>query len=91
MNVISFQPSRVRLSSSVRYAPMARWLDYSGVSPATTYLAIQRGQIKAKKHGRTLLIDLETGDAFLDQLPDSRPKADAPVRAAADLVPPTAA
>jgi hypothetical protein len=73
MAIIPFSPAaRVRLSSSVRYAPMDRWIQYSGLNRAATYVAIARGEIKAKKFGRTLLIDVESGDAHLDGLPDAQ-------------------
>jgi hypothetical protein len=72
MIVELFPSVRARLSSSTRYAPMDRWLEYSGLSRPSTYLAIANGQIAAKKEGRKLLIDVESGDRYLDMLPNAR-------------------
>jgi hypothetical protein len=90
MPVIQFPTSpttpRVRLSDSVRFMPLARWCDYSGLDRPRIHLEIQAGRLKAKLAGpRTLLIDVESGDRLLDELPD------APIKTAADSVPPNAA
>jgi hypothetical protein len=90
MPVIQFPTSpatpRVRLSDTTRFMPLDHWCRYSGMDRPRTHLAIQAGRLKAKQLGaRTLLIDLESGDRLLDELPD------APIKPAADSVPPTAA
>jgi hypothetical protein len=51
---------------------MDRWIEYSGMTEPATYCAIAEGKIRAKKLGRTLLIDVASGDEHLDSLPDAK-------------------
>jgi hypothetical protein len=55
-----------------QYAPVSRWVDISGVSRSSTYVALGRGQLRAKKLGKTLLIDVPHGLAYLDSLPQAK-------------------
>ena len=55
-----------------QYAPVSKWVEISGVSRSSTYVALGRGQLRAKKMGKTLLIDVPHGLAYLDSLPEAK-------------------
>lgn len=44
---------------------------YSGISKSGLYLLLSRKQIRAKKHGTRLLVELESLRQFLVGLPDA--------------------
>jgi hypothetical protein len=55
-----------------QYAVVSEWLKISGMSRSGTYLALGRGDLRGKKLGRTLLIDVPHGLVWLDSLPPAR-------------------
>ena len=51
------------------YASVADWLAISGMGRSTTYEALGRGDLRARKLGTRTLIDVPHGLAWLDSLP----------------------
>lgn len=58
-----------------KFAQLPTWLALSGMNRSATYLALGRGDLKAVKAGKTLLIDVEAGLAWLRSLPPARIRA----------------
>ena len=52
------------------YATMPDWCALSGMRPAKTYDELSRGNLRAKKVGKRLLIDVQHGLAWLRTLPE---------------------
>lgn len=52
-----------------RYATLPTWGAITGMSRSGTYVELGRGNLKAIKHGRRILIDVEAGLAWLRSLP----------------------
>jgi hypothetical protein len=55
-----------------RYATIRDWIAMTGVSRSSTYLALGRGDLRAKKFGTRTLIDVEAGLAWLESMPDAK-------------------
>jgi hypothetical protein len=60
-----------------RYASINVWCELSGLGRTSTYAAIRRGELRAKKFGKKTLIDLQQGLEWLASLPDIKPVKDA--------------
>jgi excisionase family DNA binding protein len=60
-----------------RFMPIIEWCEYSGMSRTGTYVALGRGDLRAVKMGRSVRIDVDHGDDYLDRLPEAniRPAA----------------
>lgn len=60
------------------FAPLAGWMQISGMNRSAVYSALGRGHLKAIKLGRRVLIDVPAGLAWLRSLPppEIRPPAD---------------
>lgn len=52
-----------------RFMPVAVAMSYSGIGRTALYRAIADGQVLARKAGRATLIDRESLDRHLDELP----------------------
>lgn len=59
------------MQSTAEYAAMPDWLRLSGMTRTGTYMALSRGELRAKKCGRRVLIHVRTGLDYLDNLPDA--------------------
>jgi hypothetical protein len=57
------------------YATMPEWVRLSGVSRSRTYTALERGEVRGKKLGKRLLVDVASGLKWLDSLPPFEPSA----------------
>jgi len=55
---------------AIKYAPLPDWYAISGMRRNSTYEALARGDLKAKKLGTRTLIDVEHGLAYLATLPE---------------------
>jgi hypothetical protein len=64
------------------YASIETWMQLSGMSRRTTYEELGNGNLKAKKHGAALRIDVRHGLEFMRSLPDAKIKAPKPKNAA---------
>ena len=51
------------------YTTISRWCALSGMGRSTTYEALGRGDLRARKLGTRTLIDVQHGLAWLDSLP----------------------
>jgi hypothetical protein len=54
-----------------RFLQMTAAVSYSGRSRASLYVALSEKKIIAKKAGKTVLIDRQSLDAYLDTLPEA--------------------
>jgi hypothetical protein len=64
---------------SPKFVTLRSWLMVSGMSRSATYRLLSSGELKAKKAGCRLLIDLPHGLEYLKRLPDAAIRlADAP-------------
>jgi hypothetical protein len=73
---------------SPQFVPLRAWLMVSGMSRSQTYRLLSSGELRAKKNGTRLLINLPHGLEYLKRLPDAeikladrppvQPPADAP-------------
>ena len=54
------------------YATLPDWCSLSGMRPSKTYDELSRGNLKAKKVGKRLLIDVQHGLAWLRTLPEPK-------------------
>jgi len=52
------------------YATLPDWCALSGMRPSKTYDELTRGNLRAKKIGKRLLIDVQHGLAWLRTLPE---------------------
>ena len=52
------------------YATLPDWCALSGMRPSKTYDELSRGNLRAKKIGKRLLIDVQHGLAWLHTLPE---------------------
>jgi hypothetical protein len=53
------------------FATLDEWMALSGMKRSTSYLALSRGDLRAKKVDRVLLIDLQEGLNWLRSRPDA--------------------
>jgi hypothetical protein len=60
---------------TAEFAPLAGWMAISGMNRSACYSALGRGDLKAVKLGRRVLINVPAGLAWLKSLPapDIRP------------------
>ncbi len=58
-------------TSEVKFAPIDRWCEISGMGRTSTYQALAAGYIRAKKVGVRTLIDVNHGLSWLHSLPDA--------------------
>jgi hypothetical protein len=65
-------PSRSVDPAAVQFATIRHWGQISGMARSTTYHALANGQLKAKKLGKTTLIDVPHGLAWLRSQPDAK-------------------
>jgi len=78
----------VAANSDSIYATLPDWCALSGMRSSKTYDELSRGNLRAKKIGKRLLIDVQHGLAWLHTLPEpniklaraSRPVAAAPTK-----------
>jgi hypothetical protein len=54
-----------------KWATIRDWVGMTGVSRSSTYLALGRGDLRAKKFGSRTLIDVPHGLAWLESMPDA--------------------
>jgi len=54
------------------FATIARWCEISGMGRRATYDALARGELQARKRGRSTLIDVRAGLEWLRSLPPAR-------------------
>jgi hypothetical protein len=64
----------------VKFAPLPRWCQISGIGKTTTYYWLAAGRLKAKKAGKRLLIDVEHGLKAIKELPDADIRVRPPIR-----------
>jgi hypothetical protein len=55
--------------SEIKYAPIPKWVEITGVNRTATYAALGDGHLRAIKVGRRTLIDVPHGLAWLASLP----------------------
>jgi hypothetical protein len=60
------------------FATEPTWRAISGMSRTRTYIELAAGNLRAKKLGKRLLIDVPHGLAFLAALPDAKFKTSSP-------------
>jgi hypothetical protein len=60
------------------YASIETWMQLSGMSRRSTYEELGNGNLRAKKHGAALRIDVRHGLEFMRSLPDAKIKAPKP-------------
>jgi hypothetical protein len=73
-------------TSESAYATIPDWCQLSGMRPASTYDALSRGDLRAKKIGKRVLIDVQHGLAWIHGLPDAQIRLQrAPHRTAAAM------
>ncbi len=58
-------------TSEVKFAPVDRWCEISGMGRTATYQALAAGYIRAKKIGVRTLFDVNHGLSWLHSLPDA--------------------
>jgi hypothetical protein len=58
--------------SMVQFATIRHWGQISGMARSTTYHALASGQLRAKKVGKTTLIDVRHGLSWLRAQPDAK-------------------
>jgi hypothetical protein len=56
----------------LKYCSMETWTSLSGMSRSRSYDALKAGDLRAKKQGTRLLIDVDHGLAWIASLPDAR-------------------
>jgi hypothetical protein len=54
------------------FATIARWCELSGMGRRATYDALARGELQARKRGRSTLIDVRAGLEWLRSLPTAQ-------------------
>jgi len=54
------------------YARLPRWQEISGMTRSSTYVALANGNIRAIKHGKALLVHVQSGLAWLNSLPAAK-------------------
>ncbi|MBU6356451.1 MAG: hypothetical protein KJS79_06905 [Rhodospirillales bacterium] len=59
------------MTTTPEYAALTDWTALSGMTRTATYYALARGDLRAKKCGRRLLIHVPTGLAYIESLPDA--------------------
>lgn len=61
-------------SSAPMFLSIAGAVARSGLSRSTIYLALQAGDLKARKHGHRTLIDCDALRAWIEALPEWTPQ-----------------
>jgi hypothetical protein len=56
------------------YCTVQEWITMSGMRQNSIYEALHRGDLKGKKSGWRTLIHMPSGLAYLESLPDFRPR-----------------
>ena len=59
------------MTTTPEYSAITDWCQISGMTRTATYYALARGDLRAKKCGRRVLIHVPTGLQYLDSLPDA--------------------
>ncbi|MFT2094386.1 hypothetical protein ACMS1Z_06830 [Acidiphilium multivorum] len=59
------------MTTTPEYSAITDWCQISGMTRTATYYALARGELRAKKCGRRVLIHVPTGLAYIDALPDA--------------------
>lgn len=62
---------------NAEFLPLAGWMAISGMNRSAVYAALGRGDLKAVKLGRRILIDVPAGRAWLRSLPRAEIRAPA--------------
>ncbi len=55
-----------------KYMSIRAWTAFSGMSRSGTYAALAAGSLVARKVGRSTLVDVDRGVAWLNGLPEAR-------------------
>ncbi len=65
-----------------KFGTLDMWMALTGMRRRSTYEALGRGDLKARKVGGRLLIDIEKGLAWIDSQPAAQIRASKPRKAA---------
>jgi hypothetical protein len=59
-------------TSAPVFVTIPRWCEHTAMSRSSTYAALARGDLRAKKVGTRTIIDFKSGLAWINGLPDAR-------------------
>jgi hypothetical protein len=54
------------------FAPLPTWFSISGLKRSKTYEELKKGNLRAKKCGKSILIDVAHGLEYINSLPDAQ-------------------